>query len=163
MIAKSHEVLRKTVSTAGAKSVASDMALSPSLIYKWCEAKGGDASGADNPLDRLLRLCEITEDSAPVVWLCEQLGGFFVNNVAGDAREGDVELLAMTQRILKAFSEMLDMVSRSIGDDGGVDLDEAQKIRVEWEELKRVAEQFVLQAEAGRYMLDQNANGIDPA
>ena len=69
----------------------------------------------------------------------------------------------MTQRILKAFSEMLDMVSRSIGDDGGVDLDEAQKIRVEWEELKRVAEQFVLQAEAGRYMLDQNANGIDPA
>ena len=50
-----------------------------------------------------------------------------------------------------------------VGDGGGVDLDEAQKIRVEWEELKRVAEQFVLQAEAGRYMLDQNANGIDPA
>jgi hypothetical protein len=162
-MAKSHEILRKTVRATGAKSVASDMALSPSLVYKWCEAKGGDASGAENPLDRLLRLCEITGDPAPVIWLCEQLGGCFVDNVAGDASEGDVEPLAMTQRILKAFSEMLDMVSRSIGDDGGVDLDEAQKIRVEWEALKRVAEQFVLQAEAGRYMPDQHQAGSGSA
>jgi hypothetical protein len=43
---KSHEVMRSTISELGAKSVASDMSLSPSLIYKWCEAKGGGAAGA---------------------------------------------------------------------------------------------------------------------
>ena len=148
---ESHEVMRKTVSTAGAKAVASDMALSPSLVYKWCEAKGDDASGADNPLDRILKVCQITGDNTPIIWLCEQVNGFYVDNVTPDGADEDVRLLAMTQRILKEFSEMLDMVSRSIGNDGGVDKDEARKIRVEWEDLKRVAEQFALYCEMGRF------------
>ena len=38
-----------------------------------------------------------------------------------------------------------------VGNDGGVDKDEARKIRVEWEDLKRVAEQFVLYSEMGRF------------
>lgn len=151
----SHEIMRKTVNTAGAKSVASDMALSPSLIYKWCEAKGEDASGADNPLDRILKVCQITGDNTPIVWLCEQVNGYYVDNVTPDGADSGVRLLEMTQRILKEFSEMLDVVSRSIGDDGGVDGDEARAIRVEWEDLKRVAEQFTLYCEMGRYAPDK--------
>ncbi len=150
----SHEVMRKTVSTAGAKSVAADMALSPSLIYKWCEAKGEDASGADNPLDRILKVCQITGDNAPIIWLCEQMNGYYVDNATPEKPESDVKLLVMTQKILKEFSDMLDMVSRSIGNDGGIDKDEAAKIRVEWEDLKRVAEQFVLHSEMGRFSPD---------
>jgi len=145
----SYEILRETIGKAGVKSVAADMSLSPSLLYKWCEAKGAAASGADNPLDRLLTLCQITGDHRPIVWLCEQVNGFFVENIAPDMVEAEMRVLTMTQRILKEFSEMLDMVSKSMAHENGIDRDEARGIRAEWEDLKRVAEQFVLGCEMG--------------
>jgi len=147
----SHEMIKKTVAKAGVKSVAADMALSPSLIYKWCEAKGQDASGADNPLDRILNLCQITGDHGPIVWLCEQVNGFFIENIAPDMMETELRVLNMTQRILREFSEMLDMVSKSMAHENGIDKDEAKSIRVEWEDLKRVGEQFVLGCEMGAF------------
>jgi hypothetical protein len=145
----SHEILRKTIANAGVKSVAADMALSPSLIYKWCEAKGLDASGADNPLDRLLKLCQVTGNLTPIVWLCEQVNGFYVENPVVDKVETEMRVLTMTQRILEEFSEMLDRVSKSMAHENGIDRDEARSIRAEWEDLKRVAESFVLGCERG--------------
>ena len=149
---ESHEIMRCAVDGVGVKAVAAEMALSSSLVYKWCQPKGEDNSGADNPLDRIAALCRITGDMKPIVWLCEQVNGFFVENVTPDATEADVRALTMTQRILKEFSEMLDMVSRSIAHENGIDPDEARAIRVEWEDLKRVSEQFVLGCEMGRYL-----------
>jgi hypothetical protein len=131
----SHEILRKTIAKAGVKSVASDMALSPSLIYKWCEAKGLDASGADNPLDRLLKLCQVTGNLTPIVWLCEQVNGFYVENPLLDKVETEMRVLTMTQRNLEEFSEMLDRVSTSMAHENGIDRDEARSIRAEWEDL----------------------------
>jgi hypothetical protein len=148
---ESHEIMRRAVAGVGVKAVASDMALSSSLIYKWCQPKGEINSGAGNPLDRIAELCRITGDRSPIVWLCEQANGFFVENVTPDAARSDERALAMTQRILQEFSEMLDMVARSIAHENGIDMDEARAIRVEWEDLKRVAEQFVLGCEMGRY------------
>jgi hypothetical protein len=50
----SSEVLKNAISGVGAKSVAADMNLSASLIYKWCQPSGRvEDSGADNPLGRL--------------------------------------------------------------------------------------------------------------
>ncbi len=147
-----HEIMRRTIAKAGVKAVASDLALSSSLVYKWCQPKGEDNSGAGNPLDRIAELCRITGDMSPIVWLCEQVNGFFVENVTPDASSADGRALCMTQRILREFSEMLDMVSRSIAHENGIDMDEARAIRVEWEDLKRVAEQFVLGCEMGRYL-----------
>ncbi len=151
---ESHEIMRRAIGNVGVKAVAADMALSSSLVYKWCQPKGDDNSGADNPLDRIAELCQITGDVSPIVWLCEQVNGFFVENVTPDAAAADVRALSMTQRILKEFSEMLDMVSRSIAHENGIDPDEARAIRVEWEDLKRVSEQFVLGCEMGSYLPD---------
>ncbi len=147
----SYEVMRKTIARAGVKAVASDLALSQSLVYKWCEAKGADASGAGNPLDRILTLCRVTGDPAPIVWLCEQVNGYFVENIVPDGTDNGLGALAMTQSILKEFSELLELVSQSMKSDGGISPDEARSIRVEWEDLKRVSEQFVLGCEMGRY------------
>lgn len=147
---ESHEVMRSAVSELGSKSVASDMSLSPSLIYKWCESKDGGAAGADNPLDRILRFCQITGDPAPVIWLCEQMDAFCVANPTPATKGEELEMLAMTRKILKEFSEMLEVMSQAIADDGKVDREESLRIRNEWEDLKRTAEQFVLACETGR-------------
>jgi len=147
---ESFEVLRETIREPGVKTVASEMKLSSSLVYKWCEMNDGSRCGADNPLDRIARICAITDDDAPVSWLCQQVGGFLVRNPL-NVKATDTPILRATQTILKEFSEVLDAVAKSFDDDGKVDKEEAGKIRNEWEELKEVTESFVVSCEHGVY------------
>lgn len=153
---KSHEVLRQMITERGAKSVAADMGLSQSLIYKWCESSDGpDCSGADNPLDRLADLCELTGDDSAIDWLCQQTDSFRVKNpVQGEATISSV--LDNTQIILKEFSDMLEAVTQSYAHEQRIDREESARIRKEWEELKSVAEQFVYACEEG--MFDKKDN-----
>ena len=147
----SHEVIKKSVSDLGVKSVASDLGLSTSLIYKWCQPTDcEDSSGADNPLDRLARVYELTGDAGPISWLCQKADGFFVPNAPNQNIDA-IPLLHMTRRIVREFSDLLDVLTESIENDGKIDLDEAEKIRVEWEELKSSAESFVSACERGVY------------
>lgn len=147
----SFEVMREVVGPVGAKSIAHDMRLSASLIYKWCEPKermGG--GGADNPLDRILKLCQLTGDCSMIDWLCQQTGTFRVKNpyVALQACE---PVLKTTQTILKEFSDVLQAVSSSYESGNRIDAQEAKRIRKEWEDLKMVAETFVYSCEQGLY------------
>ena len=147
----SYEVLKKSVADLGVKSVASDLGLSTSLIYKWCQPTDTvDASGADNPLDRLARLYELTSDTGPIKWLCQKADGYFVPNVPLQDIDA-IPLLHMTRRIVREFSELLDVLTESIENDGIIDLKEADKIRIEWEKLKSSAESFVTSCEKGLY------------
>lgn len=148
---ESYEVIKKSISDLGVKSVAADLGLSSSLIYKWCQStESEDASGADNPLDRLAQIYEITQDVAPISWLCQQANGFYVSNVALQPNAG-IPLLHMTRRIVREFSDLLDVLTESIENDGQIDLVEASQIRTEWEELKSSAENFVVLCEKGVY------------
>ncbi len=148
---ESHEVLKKAINTAGVKAISSDLGLSASLIYKWCEAKETrGACGADNPLDRLLNIYAATGDVGPIAWLCEQAQGFFVHNPEQDA-QGHLAVFQATQQILKEFSDVLRAVSESNANDDRIDPDEARQIRAEWEELKAVTESFVVACERGVY------------
>jgi len=148
---KSYEVMREAVTGVGAKAVASEMSLSSSLIYKWCEPTGhAGAPGADNPLDRICRICEVTGDTRPVRWLCEASGGFFVENPPSEPGS-TMPLLSATREILREFTELLDALTASVENDGEIDETEAHAIRSEWEDLKRAAERFVVAGEKGLY------------
>jgi hypothetical protein len=148
---ESHEVLRETFKPVGIKSLSTDMHLSPSLLYKWCEPKNlpGEA-GTDNPLDRLQKIIRLTGSKAPIEWLCQQNNGFFVTNP--HPANHPQPLLAVTRNILHEFSELLETMSASIANDGSVSAVEARTIRKEWEDLKRLAEGFVQSCEAGQYL-----------
>ncbi len=150
----SYEVLKQAVTNVGAKSVAADMALSTSLIYKWCEPSDSPSSGgAENPLDRIAKIYNQTEDTGPSQWRCEHADGFFVKNPT-TTEDHHLALLPATQKILKEFSELLNAVSRSAERDGEIDIKEAERIRREWEDLKRAAEKFVFACETGCYRSD---------
>ena len=78
---KSHEVLKQSVEDVGVKTIASDLGVSPSLLYKWCQP--GDEptdSGATNPLDRLAKIFEATGDEQIISWLCQKADGFYCPN-----------------------------------------------------------------------------------
>ncbi len=150
---KSHEVLRRVVEGIGTKQVASDLRISTSLVYKWCTAPGedDDMSGARNPLDRLVHLCESTEDRRPIEWLCQHFGGFFVENSGTEPREVDAEYLHHTQSMLHDFSTLLQTMSDSIAHEGRIDSDEARQIRRHWQKLQAQSECFVRACEEGRF------------
>ena len=148
---KSHEIMKEVLNTVGVKSIASDMNLSTSLLYKWCQPQDGpDASGADNPLDRIHKVYELTDDHRLISWLCEQAGGYYTSNPP-ENDDDKKPLLIITQNILREFSGMLEAMSESIENDGHIDEGEAKAIRKEWEELKSLTESFVNACEHGVY------------
>jgi len=145
---ETYEILKNAITPVGAKSISADMSLSTSLIYKWCQSKDYNSGAADNPLDRLARLYELTNDDALIRWLCQQANGYLVKNNECD-EFNDTVLFESTQKILTEFSELLSAISKSTSDDGQISKNEAKTIRAEWEDLKSVAEHFVCACEAG--------------
>ncbi len=151
---RSHEVLRDAAEKVGVKTLASELRLSPALVYKWCqepETEEGDASGARNPLDRLRDIVGLTRHLPVVAWLCHEADGFFVHNPRITSRDMDSDLLDGTQKMISDFSKLLTEVSRSVADDNRISPEEADRIRVTWEHLKTTAETFVVACERGLY------------
>ena len=148
---ESYEVLKNAITPIGAKSIAADMNLSTSLIYKWCQSKSYNVGAADNPLDRLYALYELTEDDRLIRWMCRKADGYYVKNVDAEEPADDVTLFAATQRILTEFSELLQAISSSTNNDGVICKKEAEEIRREWEDLKSIGEYFVSACEEGHF------------
>lgn len=148
---ESNEVLRETFKEKGVKYIAQELKVSSSLVYKWTHDKESETSpGADNPLDRLQAIIDCTGSHAPIEWLCQKNGGFFISNPSR-TEDQTTPVLSATQQLLGEFSELLAAVSQSYQDDTVIDAEEAAKIRKEWEDLKALAERFVRACESGAY------------
>lgn len=153
MAMKSNEVIKAATSRIGVKAVAHRMGLSESMVYKWsqeCDDAEPERSGASNPLDRTAELFEITRDPQLIYWVCEHAGGYFVENEKNiEAKKITPEVIRHTQLMIKEFSDLLGQISAAIADGSGIDAKEAERIRREWERLKRSAEGFVIGCEKG--------------
>ena len=148
---KSHEVLKKSMEHTGVKTIASDLGLSPSLLYKWCQpGEEPTDSGATNPLDRLAQIFEATGDEHIISWLCQKADGFYCPNPKVEA-DATKDLFAYTQKLVSEFSDLLQVVSASYSDDGTICEKDTNRIRVEWEELKSVGESFLKACEQGNF------------
>lgn len=153
---ESTHVLSRAVKSKGVKSVAAGMKLSASTIYKWCESTQDKvSSGAVNPLDRVAQLYELTGDKGLVAWLCQRAGGMYVANPEINTRT--TSPIKVTRKMLKEFSDLLEVVSESLDDDGYIDTGESENIRDEWENLKMVTESFVFACERGTYNTKRHA------
>lgn len=144
----SHEVLREAFDTCGPKRIASELGISLSTVYKWTQPTGVDQSGARNPLDRVSRLIEITDDRSLIQWLCHRGGGFFVEDPEGS--QAARELLPATNETIREFARMISFIAQCVTD-GQISIDEARHVRRRWEELKTIVEGFVRGCEEGRF------------
>ena len=152
---KSHEVLKESMEHVGVKAIASDMNLSSSLLYKWCQPNDEvDENGTSNPLDRVAKIFEATGDENLLAWVCQQADGFFSPNpkVGENAAES---LFANTHRLVAEFSDLLREVSQSYDKDGEICEEDARRIRREWEELKGAGESFVKGCEKGLFTIEE--------
>lgn len=162
---KSHEVIREAVKEPGVKAVAAALRVSPALVYKWSEppadADDPEQSGARNPLDRVKELYLQTKDIKLIRWLCNEAGGFFVANPNPDIRAStDKQIYEETRAMMRDFSELLDAITTATENDTHIDPDEADVIRQKWEDLKAIAERFVVAAERGHFHLKRRPHAV---
>ena len=153
---QSYQILKEAVEQEGVKSVASKLSLSSALVYKWCQDSGEDevdstASGAANPLDRIKKIYEATQDDAIIHWVCQVADGYFVKNMEVDKLSCESKVVENIQQFIKSFSEALDSISESYQEGNKITCSEAERIRKEWEELKSIGEGFVQACEAGKF------------
>lgn len=146
---ESHEVLRNAFAKTSPKAVASDLGISLSLVYKWAEKQSEDGSGSRNPLDRLMKIIELSGDLRIVEWLCQQTGGYFVRNPKSSCQKG-FQVLPATNEIVGQFSALLQQISIAALDHS-ISKKEAKEIRECWDKLKSYAEGFVRCCEEGDY------------
>ncbi|MGB0582316.1 MAG: phage regulatory CII family protein [Limisphaerales bacterium] len=146
---KSHEVLREVFKGSSPKQIADVTGLSLSMIYKWSEEVSETGSGATNPLDRIAKIINATDDPRLVQWICERAGGFFIRNPDSSWPHEDA-LIPATNQILQDFANLLSVVAHAASDNH-ISKDEARRIRAEWEALKSVAEGFVNCCEEGNF------------
>ena len=129
------------------------MNLSASTVYKWAESPDtGSASGISNPLDRAQALIIAADDLRLLRWLCEQSGGFFVENSEPSTGESPAPqtLAPATSMVVKQFADLLSTVAEAAAD-SKISSKEAANIRREWERLKRAAEGYVKCCEEGNF------------
>lgn len=153
---RSHEILKSAVKRQGAKKVAILLNVSPSLIYKWCEdaqeLEGRVvASGTVNPLERIKMFYEATQEDEILHWICQQADGYFVKNPKQGEGDCEKNILGNIKKFIKEFSETLDIISDSYGNDQKISSEEARAIRRQWEDLKRIGEGFVNACELGKF------------
>ncbi|HBG61565.1 MAG: hypothetical protein A2Y03_10395 [Omnitrophica WOR_2 bacterium GWF2_38_59] len=153
---ESHKVLKEAIDKVGIKQVSTQFNISTALIYKWCENPSPavsykEASGTVNPLDRIKTIYDITQDINIINWVCQAADGYFVENPKVSRSDTDAKVMVNMQSIIKEFSETLATISESYNDDKKISLNEAEAIRKEWEDLKRVAESFVRACESGKF------------
>ena len=153
---KSHEVLKQAIDAVGTKQVAGDLKVSTSLVYKWCakpdDADGDrDPSGARNPLDRVLQICDSTGERSSVEWLCGGVGGYFVESPDVDLSNVPSECVHHTQALLARFSQLLQVISESLANEARIDESEARQIRRQWHDLQSQGEAFVRACESGLF------------
>lgn len=162
-----HRILKQAVDRAGPKRVARALDVSLSLVYKWTQPprtkQNPGASGARNPLDKLVTIFHLSEDLEVIQFLCRIARGYYTANPQ-TGTSTTTTFVSATVAALNDFADLLQMAERSFSDDGVIDEDESRLLRKNWDKLKGRLEHFIVACEEGHFDIrhDQpNANEQD--
>jgi transposase-like protein len=146
---KSHEIIKESCKKRGIKTVASELGVSTSLLYKWSQPPEASGSGSKNPLDRIIKLIQAANDPHMIEWICEQSGGYFVRNPESE-EEKNYAVMPATNEIVSQFSALLSEISEA-AQDNTIANNESKRIRKVWDALKSFTEGFVTCCEKGDF------------
>jgi hypothetical protein len=154
LLEDTHRILKQAVDRAGPKRISRALDVSLSLVYKWTQPprtkKNPGASGARNPLDKLVTIFHLSEDIELVQFLCRVARGYYTTNPAQQGRAGH-SFVTATVTALNDFADLMQMAEKSLTDDGKIDEEEARKLRKNWDRLKGRLEHFIVSCEEGAY------------
>lgn len=163
-LAETHRILKSAIDRAGPKRVAQALDVSLSLVYKWTQAPrtkdSPQASGARNPLDKLVTIFSLSDDLDLIHFVCRVAQGFYTPNP--QLRQPTrLRFVTATVAALNDFADMMQFAEKSLTNDGKIDVAESKKLRKQWDRLKSRLEHFVVACEEGRFDLARNGDEDD--
>lgn len=149
-----HRILKQAVDRAGPKRVARALDVSLSLVYKWTQPprtkKNPSASGARNPLDKLVTIFHLSEDLEVIQFLCRIAQGYYTANPRTGSH-ATTTFVSATVAALNEFADLLQTAEKSFSDDGVIDEGESRVLRKNWDKLKGRLEHFIVACEEGAF------------
>ncbi|MCA8946150.1 MAG: hypothetical protein KDB29_07985, partial [Planctomycetes bacterium] len=149
---------KQAVDRAGPKRVARALDVSLSLVYKWTQPprtkKNPAASGARNPLDKLVTIFHLSEDIEVIQFLCRIARGYYTSNPMLQGKVGH-SFVTATVGALNEFADLMQLAEKSLTDDGRIDESEAKNLRKDWDRLKGRLEHFIVACEEGAYDIEK--------
>jgi hypothetical protein len=162
LLEDTHRILKQSVDRAGPKRVARALDVSLSLVYKWTQPprtkKNPGASGARNPLDKLVTIYHLSEDLELIQFMCRIARGYYTTNPPLEGQAGH-SFVTATVSALNDFADLMHLAEKSLTDDGVIDEGEAKKLRKNWDRLKGRLEHFIVACEEGAYDLNRDKPG----
>jgi hypothetical protein len=160
MLDETHRIMKQAVDRAGPKRIARALDVSLSLVYKWTQQprtkRNPTASGARNPLDKLVTIFHLSQDLETIHFLCRVARGYYTPNPNLKGKAG-TSFVSATVSALNDFADLLQYAEKALTDDGEIDDSEATKLRKHWDKLKGALEHFIVACEEGQF----NANRGD--
>jgi hypothetical protein len=155
LLEDTHLILKQAVDRAGPKRVSRALDVSLSLVYKWTQPprtkRNPNASGARNPLDKLLTIFHLSQDLEVIHFLCRVARGYYTSNPHHHGSSESPTFVSATVNALNDFADLMHHAEKSRTDDGQIDEDEAKKLRRMWDRLKGRLEHFIVACEEGRF------------
>lgn len=149
-----HKILKQAVDRAGPKRVSRALDVSLSLVYKWTQPPRTKAtptaSGARNPLDKLITIFHLSQDLELIHFLCRVARGYYTAN-PDYLSNAPPSFVSATVSALNDFADLMHHAEKSLTNDGMIDDDESKKLRVMWDKLKGRLEHFIVGCEEGRF------------
>ena len=142
MIMDSKTAMRQACERAGIKNVAAALNVSQTALYNQIN----DPNRSDL-LQRFVDFVNACGDDMPLHWVCEECNGVFIKNPDIRVDPGTSANKSISDS-LKKFGDVIREISTAIADQH-ITMDEAERIRKEWEDLKMLMESFVLSCEFG--------------
>lgn len=154
LLDETHRILKEAVDRAGPKRIARALDVSLSLVYKWTQPprtkRNPSASGARNPLDKLVTIFHLSQDLELIHFLCRVARGYYTTNPALKGRAG-TSFVSATVNALNDFADLLQFAEKALTNDGEIDDAEATKLRKHWDKLKGRLEHFIVACEEGQF------------
>ena len=134
---KSNLAIKASLKGKNIKAVKDALGISQALIYKWMADPA-----VRNPLDRVLKLIELSGNLSIIRWLCNACGGFLVMNPnTSNIDISDGNLTTIIKRSNKT-TELIAEITNS------EDQDLLEELRNNWEKQKSIVESFIYKKEA---------------
>ena len=138
----SKQALKLACKSRGVKDIAHDLSLSSSAIYNQIN----DANKSDI-LSKFVDFANACESDIPIQWIAGELNGIFLKNPDIEVKKDELKE-SYVPEALQDFGNVIKEIGEAMSD-GKITLDEAEKIRFEWDKLKILLETFVLACEFG--------------
>lgn len=138
----SKQALKLSCQDRGVKDIAECLSISPTAIYN--QINDPDKNDILNKFVDFVNACG---NDIPIQWAAAELNGIFLKNPDIEAKKDEINQTYVPEA-LQNFGNVIKEIGQAM-EDGKVTLEEAEKIRKEWDKLKILLETFVLACEFG--------------